>query len=123
MTSRLTGMSSATAIRAPRNSLGRSPRWLVVALTDPVDGEEERIDADERYVPDHAQLQQVRRRSAGLRRFLAPQRDIYAQLSSHRRPWFDEAASGYWNELHNHLTRCLEELELIRERVALILES
>ena len=96
---------------------------LVVALTDPVDGEEERIDADERYVPDHAQLQQVRRRSAGLRRFLAPQRDIYAQLSSHRRPWFDEAASGYWNELHNHLTRCLEELELIRERVALILES
>lgn len=96
---------------------------LLVSLVDPVDGEEERIDADERYEPDHAQLQQIRRRSASLRRFLAPQRDIYAQLAHHRRPWFDEQASGYWNELNNHLTRCLEELELIRERVALILES
>ncbi len=96
---------------------------LVADLTDPVDAEEERIDADDRYVPDHALLQQTRRRSAGLRRFLAPQRDIYAQLSSHRRVWFAEQASDYWNELHNHLIRYLEELELIRERVALILES
>jgi zinc transporter len=96
---------------------------LLVALTEPVDGEEERIDDDERYVPDHAQLQQIRRRSASLRRFLAPQRDIYAQLAGNQRPWFSSDACGYWNELNNHLTRCLEELELIRERVALILES
>lgn len=96
---------------------------LVVGLTEPVDVEEERIDNDDRYVPDHGQLQQIRRRSAGLRRFLAPQRDIYVQLASNKRPWFTSDACGYWNELNNHLTRCLEELELIRERVALILES
>lgn len=96
---------------------------LVETLTEPVDNEEEQIDADERYVPDHAQLQQIRRRSASLRRFLSPQRDIYAQLANNRRPWFDADASNYWNELFNYLTRYLEELELIRERVALILES
>lgn len=96
---------------------------LVVALTEPVDVEEEHIDEDDRYVPDHAQLQHIRRRSASLRRFLAPQREIYAQLASNKRPWFDADACGYWNELNNYLTRYLEELELIRERVALILES
>jgi zinc transporter len=96
---------------------------LLVGLTDPVDAQEERIDEDDRYVPDHAELQHIRRRSASLRRFLAPQRDIYALLASSKRAWFDADACGYWNELNNHLTRYLEELELIRERVALILES
>ena len=110
-------------ILALASQLTSKVETLVVALTEPVDHEEERIDVDERYVPDHAQLQQVRRRSAGLRRFLAPQRDIYAQLASGKRAWFDAGAYGYWNELNNHLTRYLEELELIRERVALILES
>ena len=28
-----------------------------------------------------------------------------------------------WNELHNRLTRQLEELEMLRERVSLVLES
>lgn len=96
---------------------------LLIGLTEPVDTEEEHIDNDDRYVPDHAQLQQIRRRSASLRRFLAPQRDIYAQLAGSQRAWFSADAGGYWNELNNHLTRYLEELELIRERVALILES
>jgi zinc transporter len=115
--------NASELILALAGQLTSKVETLVVALTEPVDVEEERIDADERYVPDHAQLQQIRRRSASLRRFLAPQREIYAQLASSKRPWFDADACGYWNELNNRLTRYLEELELIRERVALILES
>jgi zinc transporter len=115
--------NTSELILALASQLTSRVETLVVALTEPVDIEEERIDADERYVPDHAQLQQIRRRSASLRRFLAPQRDIYAQLATSKRPWFDADAGGYWNELNNHLTRYLEELELIRERVALVLES
>ena len=115
--------NTSELILALASQLTSRVETLVVALTEPVDIEEERIDADERYVPDHAQLQQIRRRSASLRRFLAPQRDIYAQLATSKRPWFDADACGYWNELNNHLTRYLEELELIRERVALVLES
>ncbi|UFH51544.1 zinc transporter ZntB [Pseudomonas sp. KNUC1026] len=96
---------------------------LVDTLTDHVDGEEDRIDADDRYQPDHSGLLQVRRRAAALRRFLAPQRDIYGQLARVKLPWFVEDDGDYWSELNNSLTRYLEELELTRERVALLLES
>jgi len=58
-----------------------------------------------------------------LRRFLAPQRDIYAQLTRSKFPWFVDDDADYWNELNNSLTRYLEELELTRERVGLVLES
>jgi len=96
---------------------------LVTDLSESVDDEEERVDADERYTPAHGSLQQIRRRAAALRRFLAPQRDIYAQLARHKWSWFADSDLDYWNELSNSLIRHLEELELTRERAALLLES
>jgi zinc transporter len=96
---------------------------LVGELSESVDNEEEKTDADERYSPDHGKLLHVRRRAAGLRRFLGPQRDIYGQMSRIRLPWFVDDDADYWNELNNSLTRYLEELELTRERVGLLLES
>lgn len=96
---------------------------LVTQLSEQVDAQEEQIDAAERHVPDHAQLLQMRRRAASLRRFLAPQRDIYAQLTRNQQPWFVADDTDYWNELNNRLTRYLEELELSRERVSLVLEA
>ncbi|WP_439888443.1 zinc transporter ZntB [Pseudomonas sp. MBLB4123] len=96
---------------------------LVAELAERVDEQEERIDADERLLPDHDLLLQMRRRAAGLRRFLAPQREIYAQLARNQQPWFLADDSDYWNELNNRLTRYLEELELSRERVDLVLDA
>lgn len=96
---------------------------VVSDLSELVDDEEEKLEADERYTPEHGDLQQMRRRAAGLRRFLAPQREIYAQLARNKWPWFVEDDADYWNELNNSLIRYLEELELIRERVAMVLES
>jgi zinc transporter len=96
---------------------------LVTELSEQVDEQEERVDAEERLVPDHAMLLQLRRRAASLRRFLAPQRDIYAQLTRNQLPWFIADDTDYWNELNNRLTRYLEELELSRERVNLVLEA
>ena len=96
---------------------------VVSDLSELVDNEEEKLEADERYTPEHGDLQQMRRRAAGLRRFLAPQREIYAQLARNKWPWFVEDDADYWNELNNSLIRYLEELELTRERVALVLES
>ncbi|MEX5695087.1 CorA family divalent cation transporter, partial [Pseudomonas syringae] len=63
------------------------------------------------------------RRAAALKRFLAPQRDIFGQLTRIKLPWFVEDDGDYWNELNNSLTRYLEELELTRERVGLVLEA
>jgi zinc transporter len=96
---------------------------VVSELTELVDDMEDRIDADERYVPEHGNMVHIRRRAAGMRRFLAPQREIYAQLTRSKLPWFVEDDSDYWNELNNSLTRYLEELELTRERVGLVLEA
>jgi zinc transporter len=96
---------------------------VVTELTELVDDMEERIDADERYMPEHGNMVHIRRRAAGLRRFLAPQRDIYAQLTRSKMPWFVHDDGDYWNELNNSLTRYLEELELTRERVGLVLEA
>lgn len=96
---------------------------LIAELSDVLDDEEDRLDGDERYRPDHGLMLQLRRRAASLRRFLAPQRDLYAQLARSRQPWFVEDDDDYWNELNNRLTRYLEELELVRERVSLVLEA
>lgn len=96
---------------------------LVSDLSELADDEEERAESDERYKPSQGGLQQIRRRAAGLRRFLAPQREIYAQLSRNRYSWFADNDGDYWNELNNSLIRYLEELELTRERAALVLES
>jgi zinc transporter len=96
---------------------------VVSELSELVDDMEDRIDADERYMPEHGNMVHIRRRAAGMRRFLAPQRDIYAQLTRSKLPWFVEDDADYWNELNNSLTRYLEELELTRERVGLVLEA
>ncbi|WP_256094230.1 zinc transporter ZntB [Pseudomonas sp. 25 E 4] len=96
---------------------------LVTDLSEIVDSEEEKLDADERYTPEHGSILQIRRRAAGLKRFLAPQRDIFGQLTRIKLPWFCDDDADYWNELNNSLTRYLEELELTRERVGLVLEA
>ena len=96
---------------------------LVGELSEQVDDQEERADALESQAPDHAALLQIRRRAASLRRFLSPQRDIYGQLTASAQAWLVRADSSYWNELNNRLTRYLEELELSRERVNLLLEA
>ncbi|MCK6187683.1 MULTISPECIES: zinc transporter ZntB [unclassified Pseudomonas] len=96
---------------------------LVTDLSEIVDTEEEKLDTDERYTPEHGSILQIRRRAAGLKRFLAPQRDIFAQLTRIKLAWFCDDDADYWNELNNSLTRYLEELELTRERVGLVLEA
>lgn len=96
---------------------------LVTCLSEIADEEEEKMDADERYTPEHGSVLHIRRRAAGLKRFLAPQRDIFGQLTRIKLPWFVDDDADYWNELNNSLTRYLEELELTRERVGLVLEA
>ncbi|KPA90829.1 Mg2+/Co2+ transporter [Pseudomonas asplenii] len=96
---------------------------LIGELSEVVDAEEEKADSDERYCPEHGAVVQIRRRAAGLKRFLAPQRDIFGQLTRIKLPWFASDDADYWNELNNSLTRYLEELELTRERVGLLLDA
>lgn len=96
---------------------------LVAVLSEQLDEVEDRIEADQRYNPPQDKMLTLRRQAASLRRFLLPQREIYGQLTRNRLPWFVEDDTDYWNELSNRLIRYLEELELVRERVNLVLEA
>ncbi|WP_417778428.1 zinc transporter ZntB [Stutzerimonas xanthomarina] len=96
---------------------------LVAVLAEKLDEEEDRVETDERYTPPQDKMLSLRRQAAGLRRFLLPQREIYSQLTRNRLPWFVDDDTDYWNELSNRLIRYLEELELVRERVNLVLEA
>lgn len=96
---------------------------LVAVLTEKLDEEEDLVETDERYTPPQDKMLSLRRQAAGLRRFLLPQREIYAQLTRNHQPWFVDDDTDYWNELSNRLIRYLEELELVRERVNLVLEA
>lgn len=73
---------------------------LISGIADQLDAVEELVEADERASPDQHQLRTLRRRSAGLRRYLAPQRDIYSQLARYKLSWFVEDDADYWNELN-----------------------
>ncbi|MFI8483224.1 zinc transporter ZntB [Pseudomonas sp. NPDC078700] len=96
---------------------------LVSDFAQGIDDQEDEIDNDPNFEPDHDTLLQMRRRAAGLRRFLAPQREVYAQLTRNQQPWFVDDDADYWNELNNRLTRYIEELDLTRERIGLVLEA
>ena len=48
---------------------------------------------------------------------------LYGQLTRNGLSWFVDDDTEYWNELSNRLTRYLEELEMVRERINLVLES
>lgn len=96
---------------------------LVAEFSELVDAEDEQIEQNDNYVPDHNKMVAGKRRSASLRRFLAPQRDIFFEMAKDKLEWFVKDQAKDWNELGNSLTRHLEELELIRERVGLVLES
>lgn len=96
---------------------------LVAHLAEDIDQQEEQIDNDPCFEPNHDLLLQMRRRAANLRRFLAPQREVYAQMTRNQQPWFVADDADYWNELNNRLTRYIEELDLSRERVGLALEA
>ncbi|MCJ8167822.1 zinc transporter ZntB [Atopomonas sediminilitoris] len=93
----------------------------LLEVSDQVDELEAR--ADEEAVSFHqCSLALHRRRVAALRRFLGPQRDIFNQLHELGADWFDSTQSKRWNELHNDLTRHVEELDLLRERIGFLQE-
>ncbi len=95
----------------------------VEALAEFVDQQELQVDQEENYEPNHQELLQIRRSSANLRRYLAPMKDLFAGLAKAQPTWFDQSTAPYWNEISNMLIRCLEELDLCKERVGFILDA
>jgi zinc transporter len=68
-------------------------------------------------------LAEVRRQSIGLRRYLAPQRDVISRLQAERVSWLDEMDRAHLREVADRTTRYVEDLDSARDRAAVAHEE
>ena len=68
-------------------------------------------------------LAEARRQSIGLRRYLAPQRDVISRLQAERVSWLDEMDRAHLREVADRTTRYVEDLDSARDRVAVAHEE
>ncbi|MBI2381454.1 MAG: zinc transporter ZntB [Gammaproteobacteria bacterium] len=76
-------------------------------------------DARRKQFPEQ-KLSGIRRDAVELRRYLAPQRDMFAHLRGMSPPWLFGKHKDAWRELSNIATHYVEELDNIRERAAIL---
>ncbi|MBA3453465.1 MAG: zinc transporter ZntB [Deltaproteobacteria bacterium] len=95
----------------------------VVALGDDIAASEDQILSEKHGGDLRSQLADHRRRAIALRRFLAPQRDALAKLSTIALPWLSKSEREQIAESADRMTRSVEELDAIRDRAAVTQEE
>lgn len=95
---------------------------VVNEIADDLDSRELALQQEERP-PERAQFSEIRRRSARIRRYLAPQRDAFDRLSRMSGDILSGADCLEMNECANQMTFFVEELDLSRERAMLAQEE
>jgi zinc transporter len=91
-------------------------------LDDLVDSVEESL-LDAESVELRPKLAEIRRQSIGLRRYLAPQRDVISRLQTERVSWLDEMNRAHLREVADRTTRYVEDLDSARDRAAVAHEE
>ncbi len=84
-----------------------------------LDDEVGRLEADVLGAKSQAlktELADLRRQAIQLRRYIAPQRDVMADLSIEDASWLDDRHRGQLHETANRVTRFVEDLDAVRER-------
>lgn len=123
--------------RMDRGDVPTSPGALLVSIAGsmidrmaPVlEDLDDSVDALEESVldsPSHelrARLSHLRRQAIGLRRFLAPQREVLSRLQVEPTQLFSELERGRLRETTDRLTRYVEELDAARERASVTQEE
>jgi zinc transporter len=106
--------------------LSRLIDGLNAGIVERVDRLEEKgEDIEDRALSGHAPedlrpaVTDIRRELAVLRRFLRPQRDAVALLAAGRLDWIDPLTRLHLGEAQDHLTRIIEILDGLTERMAL----
>jgi zinc transporter len=95
---------------------------LVKEIDDKIDGIEEAV-VEEDYDGVRQQLREARRLTIILRRYLAPQRDALAKLSTVRVKWLSDEDQDFIREVADGTTRYVEDLDSLRERASVIQEE
>ena len=68
-------------------------------------------------------LAAMRRRAIGLRRYIAPEREVLSRLATSRATWLRQIDRGRLEELADQMMRIVEDLEAARERAAVTQEE
>ena len=114
--------SLAALVLALVEGLNDGAEAIVEDIEEAVDG----LEADLLAEPDRTlrnRVAETRREIVVLRRYLAPQRDALVRLSGLRTGLFDEGERLELREQADRLTRLVEDLDMARERGAMIHEQ
>jgi zinc transporter len=98
----------------------------IAEVIDSIDGAIEQAEAamaDRRRFSYHGEFSQLRRKTAHIRRYLAPQREALDRLSRIQNPVFTPADLVALQEETNRMTLFVEELDLARERAMVAQEE
>lgn len=95
---------------------------VVEELEDTVDEIESAI-VDAKSYALRTRIADVRRRAIGLRRYIAPQRDVLVRIPNERVTWLDELQRARLRELGDRQLRLVEEVDEARERAAVAQEE
>ncbi len=95
---------------------------IIDALDDEIDDLEETL-LEGQAEDGRGRLAVLRRRVITLRRYIAPQRDVMARLSSERLPWLSDLDRARLREVADRVTRYVEDLDAARERAAVTQEE
>ncbi|TQI80646.1 zinc transporter [Serratia fonticola] len=117
--------------RGPTNS----GSWLVEitdALTDHTsefieDLHDKIIDLEdallEQQIPERGQLALIRKQLIVLRRYMAPQRDVFSRLASERLPWMNDDDRRRMQDIADRLGRGLDDLDGSIARTAILADE
>ena len=95
---------------------------VIIALDDSMSELENDLEDRDDYSGQHA-LSLVRRQTVNLRRYIAPQREAFSHLAKLKVTWLHLNDSSTWRECSNILQHCLEDLDSIRERAAILQDN
>lgn len=70
-----------------------------------------------------SKISELRRDVIAVRRYLAPQRDVMGRLPAERVEWLSDVHRARLREVGDRTTRCLEDLEAIRDRAMVTQEE
>lgn len=94
----------------------------IAQLGDRLDECEQQLDGGDVYAL-RREIARVRSQAIDYRRFVAPDRDALAELSTIRVPWMTNEDRQHVREAADRFARMSEELDAIRERSALVHEQ
>lgn len=92
-------------------------------LSDRIDTLEDRVLAGDADGHGLREVLAIKRRLLGLRRVLAPMRDVANELLRRNLDIVDSATEPYFQDLYDHLVRVLDQLDVYRDLLATVLDA